>query len=164
MTKQQLGDLILKEQNTMWRVSASLLSDEQDRADAIQNAILRAFDRIGTLRKDQFAKTWLIRILINECHNLQRQSMRYICMEDTAQEVWDDPQEDPRISGKDQYDELYEALKKLPRDLRILVTLYYVEEFSMKEIAQIEELPEGTVKSRLLRARSMLRQLIKEEY
>lgn len=163
MTKQQLGDLILKEQNAMWRVSVSLLSDEQDRADAIQNAIIRAFDRIGTLRKDQFAKTWLIRILINECHNLQRQSMRYICIDETAQEVWDDPQEDPRISGREQYEELYEALKKLPKDLRILVTLYYVEEFSVKEIAQIEELPEGTVKSRLSRARSMLRQLIKEE-
>ena len=67
MKREQLGELILSSQETMYRVAKTLLRQDADCADAIQEAIVKAFSGLHTLRSDRSAKTWLIRILINEC-------------------------------------------------------------------------------------------------
>ena len=72
MTKEQLGALILDSQNALYRVSKSLLCNDTDCADAIQEAIVHSFAKLHTLKNDQYAKTWLIRILINECYTIMR--------------------------------------------------------------------------------------------
>lgn len=61
------------------------------------------------------------------------------------------------------YTHLYMAILNLPEELRILVTLYYIEGFSQKEIAEILHIQEGTIKSRLSRARDLLREQLTEE-
>ena len=68
-----------------------------------------------------------------------------------------------RLTEEDRYSHLYMAIMELPEDLRILVTLYYLEGFSQKEISEALDIPEGTIKSRLSRAREFLKVKLSEE-
>ena len=65
----------------MYVTARSILSEDEDCADAIQETIVKAFSKINSLKQDAYAKTWLIRILINECYNVLRQKSRQIPMD-----------------------------------------------------------------------------------
>ena len=67
------------------------------------------------------------------------------------------------MTEEDRYSHLYMAIMELPEDLRVLVTLYYLEGFSLKEISEALDIPEGTIKSRLSRAREFLKVQLSEE-
>ena len=148
MTKEQLGDLILSSEAQLYATARTILADDQDCGDAIQEAIVKAFSKIHTLKKDEYAKTWLMRILINECYNFFRKESRHIPVAEIEQEMYTEKQD---------YSELYRAVNTLKKELRIPVILYYMEEFSVKEIAQILEISEGAVQKRLARARKKLK-------
>ena len=124
MTKEELGQLILSSERQLYATAKTILADDQDCADAIQESIVKAFTKIHTLKKDRYAKTWLIRILISE---------------------------------------LYKAVNTLKEELRVPVILYYMEEFSVKEVAQILDISEGAVQKRLARAREKLKKVVQLE-
>lgn len=149
MDKEQLGNLILASSESMYRVAKTLLRDDGDCQDAMQEAIVKAFAKVDTLRRDSLAKTWLIRIVINECYTLLRGKQKLVFLEDY-------PQQEKTREDRD-YSELYEALEQLPDPYRICVTLYYLEGYSVKEIGAMLEVPESTVKNRLSRARMRMR-------
>lgn len=71
---------------------------------------------------------------------------------------YEDYMDNARMFEENRYDHLYMAIMELPEDLRILVTLYYIEGFSQKEISEILEIPTGTIKSKLSRARDSLKE------
>ena len=101
------------------------------------------------------AKTWLIRILINECYTLLRKKQKLVFLEDYAK---------PEKGRADRlYSELYEALERLSEPYRICVTLYYLEGYSVKETAALLDVPESMVKNRLARAREKLRRELGED-
>lgn len=149
MKKEQLGDLIIASQETMYHVAKTLLRNDEDCADAIQEAIVKAFSRLHTLRSDSYAKTWLIRILINECYTLMRKERKLVSLEDY-------PVEDAAQEHAD-YSDLYEAISRLPQEIRLSVTLHYMEGYSIKEVAQLLDTTESAIKNRLMRARKKLR-------
>lgn len=132
----------------MYRVAKTLLYSDADCADAIQEAIVKAFTNLHTLKKDSYAKTWLIRIVMNECYAIMRKQKRLVSLEDYRQEegIW-----------PEDYSGLYEAVMALPRESRLCVTLYYLEGYSVKETAKILGITESAVKNRLMRARARLR-------
>lgn len=156
MTKEKLGSLIIASEDHLYRVAKSLLYNDADCADAIQDAIVKAFSKLHTLKNDKYAKTWVIRILINECYAIMRKEKRMVSLE-TVETV----PEDAAYEEKD-YSDLYEAVTKLPEDMRMAVVLYYVEEFSIKEIALIQNVSESAVKNRLFKARAKLRVMLGE--
>ena len=82
MTKEQLGNLVLDSERQLYSTAKTILFSDQDCADAIQETIVKAFSKIDTLKNDKYARTWLIRILINECYNLVRKSSKFISFED----------------------------------------------------------------------------------
>lgn len=149
MKKEQLGKLIVESEDMMYRVAKTLLYSDADCADAIQEAIVKAFSNLHMLRQDAYAKTWLTRILLNECYAIMRREKRVVSLEEFTRE-------EPAKETED-YSELYEALSHLPETARISVTLYYIEGYSVKEIAKIMDVTESAVKSRLARARSALK-------
>jgi RNA polymerase sigma-70 factor (ECF subfamily) len=156
LTKEKLGDLILASERQMYATARSILQNDNDCADAIQETIVRAFSGISKLRQDKYAKTWLMRILINECHNLFRKNNRIISLEEyTGAEDMETPE------NKD-YSELYKAVLHLREELRIPVILYYMEEFSVRETAAILNISEGAVQKRLARARKQMRTELQE--
>ena len=156
MTKEQLGNLVLDSERQLYSTAKTILFSDQDCADAIQETIVKAFSKIDTLKNDKYARTWLIRILINECYNLVRKSSKFISFKDL-----EDRLEMESEKSKD-YSELYAAVNSLKEELRLPVILYYIEDFSVREIAQILEISEGAVQKRLARARGKLRQELQE--
>lgn len=149
MTKEQLGELVIASEDTMYHVAKTLLKNDADCGDAIQEAIVKAFAKRDTLRSDTYGKTWLIRILINECYMIMRRSKKLISLEEAPGKEAAEEEAD--------YSELYEALTRLPGEMRLCITLYYMEGYRVKEIASILKLSESGVKSRLARGRSRLR-------
>lgn len=150
MTKEQLGTLIIASQETMYRVAKTLLRSDADCADAIQEAIVKAFSGLHTLRKDAYAKTWLIRIVINECYAILRREKRLISLDDVTLEQ--------EAKERGDYSDLYEAVSRLPDEIRLTVTLYYMEGYRIKEIAALMKTTESAVKNRLMRARAKLKE------
>lgn len=136
----------------MYVTAKSILKDDNDCADAIQNAIVKAFMKCHSLKNEVYAKTWLIRIVINECYSILRSSRKIVSLEE-CKELNDTYAED-----KKDYGELYAAVRHLKEDLRMVVVLYYIEEFSCKEIAAILEISEGAVQKRLARARAKMKE------
>ncbi|WP_216827460.1 RNA polymerase sigma factor [Alkalihalobacterium elongatum] len=148
--------LILIHKLTMYRVAKTILSRDEDCADAMQEAILKAFQSIHTLREPAFFKSWLIRILMNECHQLHRQR-RNLTSYDRLVEPFSDDKGYEKI-------EIQEILDTLPSEQRQLLKLFHIEDLSIQEISQIYETPENTIKTKLRRAREKIRQhLLKHE-
>ena len=125
MTKEELGTLILNSERQLYSTAKTILINDQDCADAIQETIVKAFSKIGTLRNDKYAKTWLIRILINECYTLLRKSSKLVSLEGMSEmtEIETDQRTD--------YSDLYRAVNSLKEELRMPVILYYIEDFNI---------------------------------
>ena len=157
MTKEQLGNVILESQHQMYATAKAILKDDHDCADAIQETIVKAFAKLDTLRKDRFVKTWLMRILMNECYNICRRSEKILPIDQYMEQI-ETPQKE-----RENYGELYEAVQELREELRIPVVLYYVEDLSCREIAEILEISEGAVQKRLARAREKLKNRLQEK-
>ena len=93
--------------------------------------------------------------MINECNGILRKRKNVIPYEEYMDNM--------RLTEENRYSHLYMAIMELPEDLRILVTLYYLEGFSQKEISEALDIPEGTIKSRLSRAREFLKAQLSDE-
>jgi len=148
-----IGTLITENTQSMYRVAFGILKNDEEIFDAIQNTTVIVFEKINTLKKDEFFKTWLTRILINECYKIYNQSKKIVYMENYNQE---------NLEYTDSYEnlEMKNLLKNLNDELKDVVILYYIEDYSVKEIAKILEIPDGTVKSRLSRARKELETIL----
>lgn len=155
MTKEKLGKLIIASEDTMYHVAKTLLYNDTDCADAIQEAIVKAFSKINTLRSDAYAKTWLVKILMNECYIIMRKEKKLVSLEDYTVEDLGAETED--------YSDLYEAISRLPKEAALTVTLYYMEGYSVKEVAELMDTTESAVKNRLARARAKLKNELEME-
>ncbi len=156
MTKEKLGILILASERQLYSTARTILYSDHDCADAIQETIVKAFSKIDTLRNDKFAKTWLIRILINECYSLLRKSSKQVSLESMGGIT------ETEADEKADYSDLYSAVNSLKEELRLPVLLYYIEDFNIKEIAHILNITEGAVQKRLARARGKLKCILQE--
>ena len=152
MDKREFSRRVLAMENRLYRVSCGLLRNPQDRLDAAQEAVIRALERIGSLRKPQYFETWLTRILINICCDMLRAGRNIVPLEAIAE----------RPAPEETGAELREAIEKLDAKLRIVVVLHYMEGYKVREIAEILELPAGTVKTRIMRAKQKLREHLEE--
>ncbi|MDV4149854.1 sigma-70 family RNA polymerase sigma factor [Clostridium sp. AL.422] len=132
---------------SIYRVAKGILKNEEDIEDAIQNTILNAFSNIKTLRKEELFKTWLIKILINECNKIYNFNKKCIYLETVIEEQYNDKYENL---------DLKIAVDSLPEELRLVITLFYFEDLKMSQIAEVVGIPEGTVKSRLSRAKDKI--------
>ena len=152
----EIGTIILENMQTLYRVAFSILRTEDEINDAISNTTVIVFEKIHTLKNEEYFKTWLTRILINECYKIYNQNKKIIYLENYDQE---------KLTYNDTYvdDEIKNVIKKLDKDLKKIVILYYFEDFSVKEISKIVKIPEGTVKSRLSRARKELEKALLDE-
>ena len=143
--------LELMERNSlaMYKVARAILSNDEDAADAIQNTILICFEKMQTLKRPEYFKTWMIRILINECNGILRH-YRDLCLQENFPEV-------SRSDASMAEFEFKEMLDKVDEKYRVILILHYVEGFKISEIADLLDLNENTVKTRLSRAREQLK-------
>lgn len=138
---------------TLYRVSYAMLSRPSDREDAVQEALKRAWEKRGRLRGEQYFETWVVRILINVCRDLYRRKHREIPVESFPDRAAP-PGADP---------DLHDAILRLPETLRLPLVLHYMEGYAVDEIAGMLRLPAGTVKTRMRKARALLKHVLYEE-
>lgn len=156
MNKEEFSQKVLALEDMLFHISYGVLQNEQDCEDAVQEAILKAYASKDKLKQPLYFKTWLVRILINECYTLLRKRRRECSLEEAITE------DKAAVSSfvKEEYLDLYESMRKLEERDRICVQLFYMEGYSVREIARVFCIPEGTVKSRLNRARTQLKDLL----
>ena len=155
MDKEQFARLVTDMQGGMYRVAASYLRGESDRLDAVSEAIVKAWEKRHSLRDPAVFRTWMTRILIRECVNIQRKQKRSVPVEQMPETALQDEEE--RITA------LRAALELLPQRLRTMVVLHYIEGYDVRETAQIMRTTKGAVCAGLARAREALRRMIGEE-
>ena len=141
-------------QETLYRTARSILRNEQDAQDAVQEAVTQAFARLHTLRDPAKFKPWLLRILVNTCYDACRRRRSTVYLE-AVEETLAAPQSDceERMS-------LWSAVMRLPEEPKAVVTLFYYEDLPIRAISEVLGVTQGTVKTRLSRARGRLRQML----
>ena len=142
----------LKIERLLYHVAYTSLGSTHDCADAVQEALLRAWKKRHMLRSLDSFKPWLVHILLNTITDMQRKQRPAPLLEEKAVPP-------PGIENT----ALHEALLALPQDMRCTVVLYYLDGCSMRECARMLRISEGMVKSRLSRARVQLRNFLAEE-
>lgn len=155
--KAQSGDLdafeqlIQQQKQMLFKVAKSYLKQDDDVADVLQETILSAWQNLPNLREPAFWKTWITRILINKCYDLLAQRKKILPLETIAEPMAPPPEEDRAF---------YELLEELPEEDRQIFLLYYGENYKVWEIAEMLRMKENTVKSRLMRGRKKLAQVL----
>lgn len=146
---------VAEHRRAMYRAARALLTSDADAEDAVSEAILRAWQAFGRLRDEKAIKGWLIKITVNCAHEHHRRGARLTYTDDL----------EPLAGGaEDRHDfALWDAVCALPEDYRVATVLFYYEDMTTAEIAKTLGVREGTVRSRLPRARNRLRTLLEEE-
>jgi len=162
------NELVLLYQDFLFRVAMNILGDEYAAADATQQAFLSAFRHLRTFRGGSL-RSWLSRITVNACYDELRRIAR---TKDVPLQVYDQEGEEMELSlwladrepspeahaeTNELLDAIQNCLQALPEHYRLVAQLVDVEGLSYEEAAVILDVPTGTVKSRLARARNALR-------
>jgi RNA polymerase sigma-70 factor (ECF subfamily) len=162
------NDLALKYQDMMFRIALRTLNDESAAADAAQNAMIQAFRNIKSFRGGSF-RSWLARVTVNASYDEMRRWRRQASV--SFDQVNQDGEEieslpwmidlsagpEERFDSVELRDALQHCVKTLTPEYRLVVVLVDVEGMSYEEVARVADIPIGTVKSRLARARGQLR-------
>jgi RNA polymerase sigma-70 factor, ECF subfamily len=168
------NQLVVKYQRLAYSVAYRMLQNEESAGDAVQDSFLKAYRALGGFKGGLF-KSWLLRIVVNTCYDVLRVQQRY-----ASEPIDDEPHsenEDGRVARQlvdsnespDEYVERMElsshielGIRNLPPDQRLVLVLCDVHGYSYEEIAEITGYPMGTVKSRISRARTKLRDYLLE--
>jgi len=143
--------LVERHEQRLYTLAARVLGSREEAADAVQDALVRAWLALPKFRGDARFSTWLYRITVNAAHDA-RAKRRAPPVEEPPDPV--DPRD--RFAERELSGELQRALDALDESYRVAVVLYDVLGCSYAEIAELTEVPEGTVKSRIFRGRSEL--------
>lgn len=148
MSRDEFTEQILELEKSLYYVSKSILCNDEDCKDAIQNTILKAYKNLGNLRQECYFKTWITRILINECYQIAKAYKKQVPYEEYMEE-WEEA---------NPYSEVYIEIQNLEEKYRVPFVLHYIEGFSLQEISKMLKTTESGIKMRLLRARRILKE------
>ncbi|MEK4701157.1 sigma-70 family RNA polymerase sigma factor [Solibacillus sp. FSL R7-0668] len=136
--EQAIVTLLERYEEGFYKIAFAYLKNEHDAVDAIQEMTYRCLKKIHTIKQPEYLYTWLIRILINICLDMKKKQARY------------DLKESIEIASEETHPlELAEVITELPMEQQELIYLRYFKDLKMKDIAQIQQVSEGTIKSRL---------------
>lgn len=153
MDPNRLESLIQIHQNTLYRAALAILGDAHEAEDAVQDAFLRCLEKGPEFESPAHEKAWLLRVTVNGCKSRLRSPWR----RRTA------PLLDTYPAAGPEEQSLMETIGALPARDRAVLHLYYYEGYQTAEIAEMTGWREGTVRSRLTRARAKLGALLKGE-
>ena len=150
--------LVRQNEKAMYSVSFSILSNESDAADAISEALYRAYKNLDTLKNEYAFKPWILRIVRNCDVELVRSNKNLLSIEDV--EVEESSGENDIITALT----LRKAVEQLKQPYKEVVVLYYYEDLSIAQISKITGASVVTTKQQLSRARKMLRDMLMETF
>lgn len=141
--------LIGQYEMTLYRTAKGMGLQNEDIADLIQDTILTAYEKINTLKEARYFNTWICRILLNNCYRFMKKQQNFLPILDA--DLHKIPHQDKSLLEFD------DALSTLSENYRLALTLYYVSGMSTKEISECLRESEGTIKSRISRAKQQLK-------
>lgn len=163
--------LMLRYQKPIYNLALRTVGNAEDACDLAQEAFLRAWRSLGSVRSDGAFSTWLYRTTMNLCIDHLRASKRRktvsLVMEDNGEEqTFDLPDTKPlpeeQVFAKADREAVRRAMDSLPIEHRQVLTLRILNDLPYEQIAEILQVPEGTIKSRIYRARTALAKKLQE--
>lgn len=149
--KDAFSELIEMFKLDLYKIAKVRLKNEDDVLDVIQETIISSYKSINTLKNPENFKKWIIKILINKCNNIYLQkSNNIIPFEEISENV-------SKVENEYNNLEIEEVLKYLTEEEKIIITLYYLEDYKSKEIAWLLDMNENTVKTKIVRAKVKLK-------
>ena len=145
--------LVTENENRLYRTALAILTDPSEAEDAVQETFMKYLEKRPTLESPEHTKNWLMRVLVNGCKTRLRSPWRkrHVPLDEAL-----------TVASPEERQEL-EELMALPPKERLVLHLFYYEGYSTAEIAKLTGEPEGTIRSRMSRARSKLRTLLMDE-
>lgn len=144
----QYGDML-------YRVCVLMLKNESDAEDVVQETIIKYYQKAPAFESAEHEKAWLLRVTTNHCRDLLRFRGRHPQIDDEHLD---------KISFGSPDSGILDALTALPEKYRIVLTLYYIEDYRIEDIARIIRRTSSAVKMRLQKGRKLLKKLYQEEY
>lgn len=140
--------------NDMYRLAFSYTKNYSDSDDIVQSVFIKLYKNFNKFDDDTSIKKWLTKVTINECKTLflSAWKKKVFPMTDNEENI---------TTYKKQSTSYIDSLFQLPKKYRIVLFLFYYEDYKIKEISEILNLNESTVKTRLSRARSLLKEVLK---
>ena len=157
----QFERLAGESERQVYAVCYHMMGSREDAQDCAQETMLRAFKAFGSFRRDASFSSWITRIAMNVCTDALRKRRSVVSLDAMREETnFDLPDAAPtayaRLEQKERMRLLREGLDELPEEMRQIIVLRDMRGMSYEEIADTLELPLGTVKSRVSRAREKL--------
>ena len=154
MDRRMLDEQLWEMRVPMMRLAWSILRHAQNAEDAVSGAMVRAYQKIDTLQDEKALRNWLMRITANACYDPLRKQKR--------EKLWTQQQDASLLFASPQENMLLEMIGLLPGATAEVITLYYYENFSTAEIAQVLGISGATVRMRLSRGRKQLARMMQE--
>jgi len=148
----EFESIVKTHSNSMYRLLIAYCRNTSDAEDILQNTFLKLYQSNKVFKSEVHIKNWLYMVAVNEAKNVKKNH-------------WSNYKEIPEeiVFHTPEQKYLYEEIERLSDKLRIVILLYYYEEYSIREIAKILQIKESAVQTRLQRARERLEEFLKEE-
>ena len=155
--RQPVQELFEKYQNNLYAAAFSICKNTEDAKDVVQETFIQYYSLRKEFDNEQHIRAWLIRVAVNKAKNINRSFWRKNKrpLEDYMETLTFDTPES---------EELFETVMALPEKFRIVIHLFYYEDYTIREIADILKLSESNVKVRLSRGRSLLKERLQEDW
>ena len=147
--------IINKYGDMLYRLCVLMLKNESDAEDVVQETIIKYYQKAPSFEDSEHEKAWLIRVATNQCRDMLRFRVRHPQIDDDYLS---------KISCDSSDSGIIEALTTLPEKYRLVLTLYYVEDYRIEDIAKIINRTSSAVKMRLQKGRKLLEKIYREEY
>ena len=144
----QYGDML-------YRLCLILLKNTSDAEDAVQDTFIRYFQNTQIWESDDHRKAWLIRVATNRCRDILRYHIRHLQTDADSLNF---------VAAESSDSGILEALAMLPEKYELVLTLYYIEEYPIKDIAKIIGRTSSAVKMRLQKGRNLLKEVYRKEF
>lgn len=135
----------------MYRTAKAILHREDDVEDAVQEAVCRAFYSIGDVRRPKAFGAWLMRVVINCCYDLMREGRGIVPLELLPERAY--------IEERDTALDIRETLAALGENDRLILTLYYLNDLPVRDVAKTLGISEGAVRQRLMHGRKRFQEV-----
>lgn len=153
--KEAFTELILRHQKELYRIAKMRLADDYDIDDAIQETMITAFKSIKKLKENKYFRTWIIKILINKCNEIYSKKKKESNIA-KKYDVTSFETKNEMLEIENKFD-FYRLINILNYKERISMVLHYVYDYKIKDISEILDTSENTIKARLARGREKIK-------
>jgi RNA polymerase sigma-70 factor (ECF subfamily) len=161
------GQLVTRYQDRLYNTVVHVVGSSDTAYDVVQDAFVQAYTKLEKFERASAFYTWLYRIAVNLAISRRRREKPMASIDQVREVLGNEPLDDAELPAaqleqRERACQVHQALSALSEEHRTILTLREMEDFSYEQIAEILELPVGTIRSRLHRARMQLRDQLKD--